>query len=136
MTNYKNRFLRDALCNAQWLLNDLMTVNVLLIAIGPINFMEIGIPLLGEFIAHYERCHTFIKARDWALEHIKDNRFGKTSYDRGEKNKVQRLMENVDRLREEETLKYVIENRSMITELLESLKSEEEEKKRPNLPNP
>jgi tRNA isopentenyl-2-thiomethyl-A-37 hydroxylase MiaE len=60
--------------------------------------------LLGEFIAHYERCHTFIKARDWAVEHIKDNRFGKTSYDRGEKNKVERLMENVDKLREEETL--------------------------------
>src|SRR5947209_18487344 len=31
--------------------------------------------LLGEFIAHYERGHTFIKARDWAVEHIKDNRF-------------------------------------------------------------
>ena len=47
-------------------------------------------------------------------------------------------MENVDRLREdqEETLKYVMENRSMITELLESLKSSEEEKKRPNFPNP
>jgi hypothetical protein len=30
----------------------------------------------------------------------------------------------------------VIENRTMITELLESLKSGEEEKKRPNLPNP
>jgi hypothetical protein len=47
-------------------------------------------------------------------------------------------MENVDQLREdqEETLKYVIENRTMITELLESLKSGEEQKKRPNLPNP
>jgi hypothetical protein len=47
-------------------------------------------------------------------------------------------MENVDQLREdqEETLKYVIENRSMITELLDSLKSAEEEKKRPNFPNP
>ena len=95
--------------------------------------------LLGEFMAHYERGHTFIKARDWAVEHIKDNRFGKTSYDRaGQRDKVQRLMENVDRLREdqEETLKYVIENLSMITELLESLKSSEEEKKRPNFPNP
>jgi len=95
--------------------------------------------LLGEFIAHYERGHTFINARDWAVEHIKDNRFGKTTYERaGQRDKVQRLMENVDRLREdqEETLKYVIENRSMITELLESLKSREEEKKRPNLTNP
>ena len=53
-------------------------------------------------MAHYERGHTFIKARDWAVEHIKDNRFGKTSYDRaGQRDKVQRLMENVDRLREE-----------------------------------
>jgi len=72
--------------------------------------------LLGEFIAHYERGHTFINARDWAVEHIKDNRFGKTSYDRaGQRDKVQRLMENVDRLREdqEETLKYVIEKRSI-----------------------
>jgi hypothetical protein len=50
----------------------------------------------------------------------------------------QKLMENVDQLREEqeETLKYVIENRNMITELLESLKSGEEKKKRQNLPNP
>ena len=94
---------------------------------------------MGEFIAHYERGHTFINARDWAVEHIKDNRFGKTTYDRaGQRDKVQRLMENVDRLREdqEETLKYVIENRSMITELLDSLKSGEEEKKRAKLPNP
>jgi hypothetical protein len=82
--------------------------------------------LLGEFIAHYERGHTFIKARDWALDHIKDNRFGKTDYDRGgQRSKVERLLENVDQLKEdqEETLKYVIENRSMITDLLDSLKS-------------
>jgi hypothetical protein len=95
--------------------------------------------LLGEFIAHFERGHTFIKARDWAVQHIKDNKFGETNYDRGgQRDKVERLLENVDQLREdqEETLKYVIENRSMITELLESLKSREEEKKRPNLPNP
>jgi len=43
-------------------------------------------------------------------------------------------MENIYDLREEqdETLKYVIENCSMITYLLESLKSGEVEKKRPN----
>lgn len=95
--------------------------------------------LLGEFIAHYERGHTFIKARDWAVQHIKDNRFGETNYNRGgQRNKVERLLENVDQLREnqEEMLKYVIENRSMITQLLESLKSAEEEKKRPDSLNP
>lgn len=76
--------------------------------------------LLGEFIAHYERGHAFIKARDWAIEHIKDNRFGGTNYDRGgQKKKVEGLLKNADQLKkvQEQTLKYVIENR-----LLESLK--------------
>jgi hypothetical protein len=80
--------------------------------------------LLGEFIAHYERGHTFIKARDWAIEHIKDNRFGGTNYDRGgQREKVEGLLKSADQLKkvQEETLKYVIENRSTITQLLESL---------------
>jgi len=87
--------------------------------------------LLGEFIAHYERGHTFIKARDWALEHVKDNSFGGTNYDRGgQREKVEGLLKNADQLKkvQEETLKYVIENRSTITQLLESLKGV---KKRP-----